>query len=116
MAKRGPKPTYRDMAERLLTRSVVLPDGCWMWLGRTTKDGYPLLNVRQEGRHVTLRVHRVSFEVLGGGVLIDGQELDHTCHFRACIHPEHLVQRTKLANLANRRGYATSYNPATAEF
>jgi hypothetical protein len=86
-----------------LLNSVLVPSGCWLWLGRCTQDGYPLINMRLNGKHTTLRAHRVAWCELGGNPTPD--ELDHLCHNRACINPAHLRDVPKLTNLANRRGY-----------
>ncbi len=96
---------YDSLEQRLLLNSVLTRSGCWLWLCRCTPDGYPLLNYRSNGKHVTARAHRLAFNIIGGGVPVLGMELDHKCHNRACINPDHLVQVPKLTNLANRRGY-----------
>jgi hypothetical protein len=97
------------MEQRLMLNSILVPaTQCWLWLGRYTKDGYPLLNQRLNGKHVTHRAHRLSFNIIGGGIPVLGMELDHICHNRACINPDHLVQVSKADNLANRRGYRSN--------
>lgn len=97
---------YRDIEHRLVSNSVLdLASGCWDWIGRTTRDGYPLMNVRVGQKHVTLRAHRVAFEELTGETIGTDMELDHSCHNRRCICPDHLQQVTKHMNLNNRRNY-----------
>lgn len=63
--------------------------GCWLWLGRTTDDGYPLFDV--PGR--TVRAHRWAWEQIHGP-LPARWTLDHVCHTYdvecpggdACVH------------------------------
>lgn len=99
---------YRDLEQRLICNSFVdLEDSgeCWIWLGRRLPDGYGLINVRVDGKHKALRAHRVAYTELTGDTLGPDEEIDHICHVRFCINPNHLRKVTKLQNLANRRGY-----------
>ncbi len=90
-----------------MLNSILVPGTqCWLWLGRYTQDGYPLINMRLNGKHTTQRAHRVSYSQLGGGMIFG--ELDHICHNRACINPDHLRDVDKATNLANRRGYKSN--------
>jgi hypothetical protein len=100
---------YENLQQRLLANSVLCQEtGCWLWVGRTTPDGYGLINFRLAGKHVTKRAHRVAYELLAEDEIEAEKELDHTCHNRACIHPNHVVKKDKLDNLANRRGYRSA--------
>ena len=102
---------YRDMQERLLVNSLEMENGCWQWLGRATKDGYGLINVRQGSKHVARRAHHVAYEFFIGPVPA-GLELDHKCYNRRCIHPNHVIPATRQQNNANRRGYRSNHaNP-----
>jgi hypothetical protein len=91
----------------LESRSIPEPNsGCWLWLGKLTKDGYASVGRSVNGRyHVT--AHRVSYE-LNVGPIPDGLQLDHLCRVRCCINPDHLEAVTSLVNnvrsLAFRRG------------
>lgn len=117
MAK-GFKPVYSSLEERLLANTKIVPEcECWIWQGSTTKDGYPKFNYREDGKHKTARVHRVMFELLAKVKLPAGIEIDHQCFERRCIRPGpgHCMPSTKAENLANRRGYATSYTPESAD-
>ncbi len=101
---------YDSLEQRLLLNSAFNPyTECWLWLGRCTQDGYPLINMRLNGKHTTLRAHRVAWCELGGHPIPD--ELDHLCHNRACINPGHLRDVPKLINLANRRRYKSKQAP-----
>lgn len=85
---------YRDMADRLLANSVEV-DGCWIWLGHRTADGYGRITVWQRGQATrrVMQAHRVAYETFIGPVPAD-HDLDHrsTC-CRACIHPNHVTPR-----------------------
>lgn len=99
---------YHNLEERLIANSCIAPEmhgSCWVWIGRRLPDGYGLINIRREGKHKAMRAHRVAYEEFTGGRLSTDDEIDHTCHLRCCINPDHLRKVGRLENLANRRGY-----------
>ncbi|MDR5727933.1 MAG: HNH endonuclease signature motif containing protein [Terriglobia bacterium] len=116
---------YACLAARLLANSVHDPlTGCRIWTGKRAKrrgggeDGR--LNIRINGRHVTCRAHRISFEVFNGPIP-EGHEIDHTCVNSLCIEPTHLEAVTHIVNVQRRdqremdrniaRGAVAAYPP-----
>lgn len=99
---------YASLEQRLLARSVVIPDGephagCWMWLGRIEPNGYAKVGIYEGGGRENERVrnywvHRVAFETFHCAKIEDGYDVDHRCQFRRCIHPNHLRQRIAARN------------------
>lgn len=98
------------IAEALLERIEISPQGCWPWTGTLTKPGYGHLNtteVMATGR--TRLAHRLSYEEFVGPIP-EGLELDHLCHdprvcwegdncqHRRCINPAHLAPMTGVEN------------------
>lgn len=84
---------------------------CWLWTGRKTEDGYPLLDIA--GRPV--RAHRWAWEHHYGLVLPARWTLDHLCHtfsvdcpggagcwHTLCVRPNHLEPLPPGGNLARR--------------
>ena len=69
-------------------------DGCWLWTGHTSPDGYGVLRI--DGR--TEYMPRWSYE-LHNGPIADGLEPDHLCRVRLCVNPEHLEPVTHEENV-----------------
>lgn len=70
--------------------------GCWQWKLYINRGGYGHLN--RQG--VTYRAHRVAYE-LAKGPIPEDLNIDHRCHNRACINPDHLRAATQKQNLEN---------------
>ncbi|HEY1295432.1 MAG TPA: HNH endonuclease [Chloroflexota bacterium] len=89
-----------ELSERFDKYVVFTPD-CWLWIGYIDpEDGYGRLKVN--GRPE--RVHRLAYE-RWKGPLDDPDEkrviVDHDCHTRRCVNPDHLLLTTYRANAEN---------------
>lgn len=74
-------------------------NGCLIWTAGTNGNGYGRLWV--DGRMVY--AHRRAWE-LTRGEIASGALLDHTCHNKACVKPEHLRLATSQSNAWNQSG------------
>lgn len=95
---------------------------CRYWLGRVDVYGYGSFAVRVNGRHFTLRAHRVIYELMVGSIP-DDLVIDHICHndsdcvlgneclHRRCVNPQHLEAVTDRVNLL-RGQTITAYRAA----
>lgn len=81
-------------------QKVVKTDECWNWVGCLDGHGYGQIYDRDQ-RH--RKAHRVSYE-FAHGAIPEGLHIDHTCHNRGCVNPDHLQAVTNKANIENRRG------------
>ncbi len=70
-------------------------DGCWLWTGPTSKDGYG--HFWFENRQ--WRAHCFAWELLKGGPISENLQLDHLCRVRHCVNPDHLEPVTCRKNL-----------------
>lgn len=96
--KRRPYRRFADPVESF--RHRIERDGeCVIWLGEKDHDGYGVM--RRGGKRQA--AHRFSWE-LANGPIPAGMQIDHMCHNRLCVRPEHLRLATNKQNQENRRG------------
>lgn len=92
--KDGPAPTHRsDLGS------------CWLWTA-STNWGYGVLSI--DGR--SIRAHRFAYELLVGPIP-EGLQLDHLCHVRHCVRPDHLEPVTLQENVVREASYINSLKP-----
>lgn len=78
---------------------VKKTSNCWEWTDSLGRHGYG--NFRLGAREY--KAHRVSYEIAHGSIP-EGAEIDHRCHNRACVNPEHLRTVTRKQNMENLSG------------
>ena len=72
------------------------PNGCWLWVGMTTHDGYPYWCTTNNR---SVYAHRFIYEQEIGAIP-PGLTLDHTCRVRNCVNPAHMDPCTLRENIA----------------
>jgi hypothetical protein len=82
---------------------AVTEDGCWLWKGAKTPNGYGKFRRAGQPERVA---HRILWEHNNGPVP-EGMELDHTCRTRECVRPTHFEvvtpsENTRRQDHANR--------------
>lgn len=91
-------PNRQSTEDRFMAR-VDKTSTCWNWTGTIYPDGYGILQVN--GTRV--RAHRYSYELVNGPIQ-GGLILDHKCHNRRCVNPDHLREVNDKKNQENRQG------------
>jgi hypothetical protein len=90
------EPTW--LPRRFASRIVVTSNGCWLWTGAVTSNGYG--SISSGGR--VWSTHRLAYTLLVGEI-DDGLQLDHKCFERRCCNPLHLQPVTGSINQARAR-------------
>lgn len=78
---------------------VTKTEYCWNWNTVTASSDYG--KIRHDGKDV--KVHRLSYE-WAKGTIPEGMDVDHVCHNKACVNPDHLRLVTNKQNHENRKG------------
>lgn len=90
------KPT----ADRFWPR-VNKTDGCWLWTGPITKQGYGegICLASMDGRRI--QSHRVAW-ILTHGAIPNGMHVLHKCDNPTCVNPSHLFLGTNQDNVDDK--------------
>ena len=99
-----PKPRIsraKPLAERFWSHVIKSP-GCWEWTASKTTKGYGMYWVSTKPKRRTT-AHRLAYE-LAFGAVPDEMLVDHVCHNRGCVNPEHLRLATNKQNMENPAG------------
>jgi hypothetical protein len=75
---------HTPLIERFFKR-VSKTDYCWNWTGSVHSTGYGRLRLCNK---LTF-AHRAAW-ILMRGPLKDGETIDHLCHNKLCVNPDHL--------------------------
>jgi hypothetical protein len=95
-----PRPSTSERFWKLVDKSGE----CWTWTGALNRGGYGNFALGIiEGKRRYDRAHRMSYK-LTHGEIPDGMYIDHMCHTKACVRPDHLRAVTNKENLENRAG------------
>lgn len=95
------------LAVRLKRHAVAGENGCILYDGSKTRDGYGTLSKRRFGRHLKYLAHRLSWWLAHGEEIPFYMEIAHKCDTPACINPAHLEKKRRLYN---RRDSAVNTN------
>lgn len=87
-----------DIMDKIARKSIWRGD-CGIWQG--AKDSYGYGQIQVDGRRK--QVHRVVWEAINGPIA-DGMVIDHICHTRDCVRPDHLREVTRQANNEYKAG------------
>lgn len=80
-----------------MSATEAADSGCFVWSGAVSPDGYGIFTYKGR-RHLA---HRFSYCV-SVGEIPDGMVIDHLCHRRDCINPNHLRIATRSENNRNK--------------
>jgi HNH endonuclease len=75
--------------DRFRRQFIILPNGCWQWIGTITPNGYGKIGIDKR----TIAAHKVSY-LWHVGDIPSGAVVHHRCKNKACVNPEHLELMT----------------------
>lgn len=89
------RPHPRDYRERFLLYFREDENGCWIWTGKTFRNGYGQMHVNGRCK----MAHRVSWEIHNNMEPPENLVVMHKCDVRNCVNPEHLSLGTQTDNM-----------------
>jgi hypothetical protein len=86
---------------------VQKTDTCWLWTAAKSSAGYGQIGLSPADGGRVVYAHRYSYELASGATIPVGVNLDHICHVRNCVNPQHLRPVTQKQNCENYEGHRT---------
>jgi hypothetical protein len=100
----------KTLAQKFWSK-VQKSDGCWLWTGATTPDGYGKIGAdRRSTTGSQPRAHRVSW-TLHCGPIPEGMEVLHKCDNPPCVRPDHLFIGTQRDNVMDMQAKGRARKP-----
>ena len=84
---RDSKGQYIKMTASDFWNCIEKVGGCWNWKGSIAMNGYGKLKFGKK----YWSAHRLSY-FLTHGKLTEGLTIDHLCHNKRCVNPDHLEE------------------------
>lgn len=93
--------TYLSLQSAFDRWPTTSANDCMIWTGNTAgrDDPYGVLTFRSKNVYA----HRAAYE-LRHGPIPRGMDIDHLCHVRLCVNPDHLRMVSHKQNLEHRNG------------
>lgn len=86
-----------ELNNRFMSK-VDQTEDCWIWMACKRGNGYGEFHLAGK----TNLAHRVSYQIFKGEIP-DDLDIDHMCHNRSCVNPDHLQAVSRSMNNQNRK-------------
>ena len=87
-----------DALLRRFWSKVQPTEGCWLWTGARSTEGYGYIGVGPRRNHKDVLAHRLMWE-LTYGPIPNGLWVLHRCDTPSCVRPDHLFLGTHQDNM-----------------
>lgn len=77
------------LAKKLWPRVLRDDDGCWVWIGQRSSNGFGRFRICEAGKYSSIAAHRASY-IINVGELSDHFEVRQSCGNKLCVRPDHL--------------------------
>lgn len=109
---------HPDTARKSILRKIEYDTngGCWLWRGKTAKNGYGIVAADADSSVLCTGAHRRAYELFVGPIP-SGKHVCHRCDVRCCVNPDHLFLGTARENIADmdRKGRRRTVSPRGPE-
>ena len=78
----------KQKLDSYIARCTSGPDGCILWTGYRTANGYPQVEHKKKKAYL----HHLMLEDKLGRPIAEGMHVAHTCANRNCINADHLYE------------------------
>lgn len=95
----GRRPETVEETHQRFWSKVTKTGTCWWWDGSKERSDYGHFSMNSQD----YIAHRIAYQFAVGSIP-EGMQIDHTCHNRACVNPEHLRLATNKQNQENHLG------------
>lgn len=96
-----PSPARKIAIGLMLAAKVAVnSQGCWIWQGELTRQGYGRISFWHDSKLRRFTVHRLSYGYYYGAAPV-GLVIRHKCDERRCWNFRHLVEGTQKQNIGD---------------
>ena len=90
----------RSNLKRLLKANIAIDKqtNCWVWQGWINAEGYGRIQIKKK-KYLAHRISAVAFKGYNLEDYDSGLQVNHLCHNRACINPDHFYIGTQEDNM-----------------
>lgn len=91
------------VGERAASRHAPDENGCWISTYSVASHGYAQIGWKNGSERNVVTAHRASWTHFNGPIP-EGMTIDHICHVRRCVNPEHLRLMSNIENATGGGG------------